>query len=78
MPDFEIYVEDDRYSVPTLYLITAASQAGALAMADDVWRSSDHHLSVELLQDGERLAVLGANPTTEQDFNGSAGAASAA
>jgi hypothetical protein len=59
MPDFEVFVDDDRYSVPSLYLITAPSEARARLTAEEVWRSSDHHLGVELRCDGERVCAFG-------------------
>jgi uncharacterized protein YmfQ (DUF2313 family) len=59
MADFEVYVDDDRYSVPTLYLIAAMSEHQARAKAQEVLDASDHHQGVELLQDGERLFALG-------------------
>jgi hypothetical protein len=59
MPDFEVYVDDDRYSVPSLYLITASSEARARAMAEELLTGSDHHQGVELRQDGERVYALG-------------------
>jgi hypothetical protein len=59
MPTFEVYVDDDRYSVPSLYLITADNAARARAMAEELWRGSEHHLGVEVMRDGERLFVEG-------------------
>lgn len=59
MPDFEVYIDDDRYSVPSLYLITAQSDARARAVAEELWRSSEHHRGVELRRDGERLFGAG-------------------
>jgi hypothetical protein len=59
MPDYQVYVDDDRYSVPSLYLITADSEARARAMAEELLSGSDHHQGVELRQDGESLYVLG-------------------
>jgi hypothetical protein len=59
MPDFEVYIDDDRYSVPSLYLITASSQVRARAMAEELLAGSDHHRGVELRQDGEPLYALG-------------------
>ena len=73
MADFEVYVDDDRYSVPTLYLITAHSEQAARAEAQTVLDASDHHLGVELLRDGEPLfalgsfAVLGRAPNSRQE-----------
>ena len=59
MADFEVYIDDDRYSVPSLYLITASSDTRARAVVEDLWRSSGHHLGAELRRDGERVAVFG-------------------
>jgi hypothetical protein len=59
MADFEVYVDDDRYQVPSLYLITASNEAKARAIVDELWRSSEHHHGVELRRDGERLLGLG-------------------
>ena len=59
MADFEVYVDDDRYSVPTLYLIAATSEQAARAEAQAMLDASDHHQGVELLHDGERLYALG-------------------
>jgi hypothetical protein len=59
MPDFEVFIDDDRYSVPSLYLITANSEARARAKAEELLRASDHHQGIELRQDGERIFALG-------------------
>jgi hypothetical protein len=58
-PVFELYIDDDRYAVPSLYLITAITEAEARAEAEGVWDNSDHHLGVELRRDGERIYALG-------------------
>ena len=56
MPTFEVYIDDDRYSVPSLYLITAVNDARARDIAENLWRDSQHHLAAfELCQQGERL-----------------------
>lgn len=59
MADYEVYVDDDRYRVPSLYLITAASEARARAVSEELWLTSSHHLGVELRRDGERVLGLG-------------------
>jgi len=59
LADFEVYVDDDRYEVPSFYLISAASAARAKVLAEELWRSSAHHRGVELLSDGVRLAAMG-------------------
>lgn len=58
--NFELYIDDDRYSVPTLHLIAALDEAMALEMARIRLEESDHHVGVELWRDGRRLVVLGA------------------
>ena len=69
MADYEVYVDDNRYQVPSLYLISAGDEARARAIADELWRSSTHHRGVELRKDGERLLGLGslAIPTVRPD-----------
>jgi hypothetical protein len=59
MADFEVYIDDDRYSVPSLYLITAQTDAGARTAAEQMLASSEHHQGVELRRDGERVFALG-------------------
>jgi hypothetical protein len=59
MTTFELYVDDDRYSIPTLHLIENQSDERALAMAKVVWLDSEHHLGVELRRDGERISGFG-------------------
>jgi hypothetical protein len=59
MTTFEVYVDDDRYAVPSLYLVTARGEARGRAMAEALWRESDHHRGVELRLHGERLYGVG-------------------
>lgn len=59
MADYEVYVDDDRYQVPSLYLISASSETRARAIVDELLSSSEHHHGVELRRDGERLLGLG-------------------
>lgn len=59
MADYEVYVDDDRYQVPSLYLISALNEARAQAIANELLRSSAHHRGVELRHAGERLLGLG-------------------
>lgn len=66
---FELYVDDDRYSVPTLHLITAATAAQAQAQAERILRESAHHVGAELRRDGERLAGLGSFATRRHPTN---------
>ena len=59
MADYEVYVDDDRYQVPSLYLISALTDARAHAIASELLSSSAHHRGVELRHAGERLLGLG-------------------
>jgi hypothetical protein len=56
---FEIFVHDDRYSVPTLHLVPAAYESAARRLAQVLLLSSAHHQGVELWRDGEQLLSLG-------------------
>ena len=55
---FEVFIDDSRYSVPTLYLI-AADEAGAIEAAQRMLTDSPHHLGAELRLDGRRLIGFG-------------------
>jgi hypothetical protein len=59
MADFEIYIDDGRYSAPSLYLVSAASEARARALAERLLNASAHHRGVELRRQDERLFALG-------------------
>ncbi|HEY1427113.1 MAG TPA: hypothetical protein VGF50_10610 [Caulobacteraceae bacterium] len=59
MADYEVYVDDDRYQVPSLYLISALTESRAQAIATELFRSSAHHHGVELRHAGERVLGLG-------------------
>jgi hypothetical protein len=56
---FEIYVDDDRYAVPTLHLVIAADQGAATTIAERMVAESPHHLGAELCLEGRRLAGMG-------------------
>lgn len=59
MTAFEVFVHDDRYSVPTLHLISADDDLDAREAADVLLRASPHHLGVELWSGGDQIAALG-------------------
>lgn len=68
MRTFQIFVTDDRYSVPTLYIVQASSAARACELAEGIFADSLHHLGVEVLDDGACILTLGAvAPTTPAD-----------
>jgi hypothetical protein len=56
---FEFYLDDDRYSVPTLKLVVADDEARALAVAQTLLDESGHHRGVEVCVAGERVTGLG-------------------
>ncbi len=58
-PIFEIYVDDDRYAVPTLHLVAADSEADARLIVDALMDENAHHLGVELCHEGRLLLRLG-------------------
>jgi hypothetical protein len=59
MKTYELFVHDDRYSVPTLHLITVADATIAQLTAEALLRANAHHLGVELCCEGEQILVLG-------------------
>ncbi|HEX3700729.1 MAG TPA: hypothetical protein VHV27_08660 [Phenylobacterium sp.] len=62
MNTFEAFVHDDRYTVPTLHLLSAKDDVEARTIADALLRASPHHLGVELCRNGEQIGILGACP----------------
>jgi len=75
MASFEVFIDDDRYRVPSLYLIDAVDEGAARRLASKLWRESAHHLGVELRRDGVRLH--GEGSMTVDDASGSMGVAAA-
>jgi hypothetical protein len=59
MLTFEVYLDDARYQVSSLYLIAAESDEAAWGLAQEMWRESRHHRGVELRRDGVRLRGAG-------------------
>jgi hypothetical protein len=59
MPTFEVYIDDDRYAVPSLYLISVGSEAAARAAVQRLLDESPHHQGVELRCEGERIFGAG-------------------
>jgi hypothetical protein len=68
---FEVFVYDDRYSVPTLQLISADDDFEARQAADALLRASPHHLGVELWRGGDQIAALGVCAERRRDPGGS-------
>jgi hypothetical protein len=56
---FEIFVHDDRYSVPTLHLVSCGDETGAWAAAEALLQASPHHLGVEVCCADQQVLSLG-------------------
>jgi hypothetical protein len=56
---FELYVDDDRYSVPTLRLFVATDEIQARDLAAELFMESAHHLGVEVRRGDRRIGALG-------------------
>ena len=50
---FALYVDDDRYSVPTLFTAELADDASATTLRRTYYASSPHYFAVEIW-DGDR------------------------
>ena len=59
MGEFQIFVTDDRYSIPTLYIVEAASAARACELAEGIFAESRHHLGVEVFDEASCILTLG-------------------
>ena len=53
---YTLYIEDDRYSVPTLDILTAADDAEALRLAAERQSSSPHYRAIEIRLDDRFVA----------------------
>ena len=70
MPDFEFYIRDDRYLVPTLRILTAPDVAGASEKARSILAESLHHLSVEVFADGDLVFAIGSSASDHSSLEG--------
>jgi hypothetical protein len=57
---FELFVYDDRYSVPTLHLVSCGDETGARNAAEALLQASRHHLGVEVCCGDLQILSLGA------------------
>jgi hypothetical protein len=57
--DFEIFIDDDRYSVPSLYLISVVDHERARLHAERLLYESAHHRGVEVRHGGVRVYGAG-------------------
>ncbi|HKR87383.1 MAG TPA: hypothetical protein VJS38_04360 [Phenylobacterium sp.] len=60
---FELYVDDDRYVVPTLRFFIAINEMQARQMAARLLTESPHHLGVEVRVGDRRVDALGSFAT---------------
>ena len=64
MPDFQFYVTDDRYSVPSLLFIATRDAKSARTMAERML-ADEHQHGVEVWRDEHKLFSLAeADPST--------------
>jgi hypothetical protein len=63
LPTFELFLDDDRYAVPTFHLVVSEDVGGVLNTAQRLLEESDHHRGVEVCRGGERLDGLGSFAT---------------
>jgi hypothetical protein len=63
LPDLQVFVTDDRYSIPTLHMIFADSAGSVRELAERLLASSPHHLGVEVYEKDSRIFTLGAVAT---------------
>lgn len=59
MQTFAFYVEDNRYTVPTLKLEGCLDELEAHSRAETILGQSPHHCGVEVCLDGKRLFGIG-------------------
>ena len=55
MQDFQLYVDDDRYTVVSLRFLTVASVERARELAEQVLVESPHPRGIELCQTGAHI-----------------------
>jgi hypothetical protein len=58
-PIFEIYVDDDRYAVPTLHLMPADDVANAREIVSRLLSENIHHRGAELCFEGRLIVGIG-------------------
>jgi len=56
MRDFTLFVQDERYSVPTVVFVTLADALGAAQLARTRLEESAYHLAIDLHEGEDHLA----------------------
>jgi hypothetical protein len=65
MRDFTLYIEDERYKIATLRLVTAGDERLAREMAISCLGESSHHLAVEVCEEGRLLFKVARDETSD-------------
>lgn len=58
MRTFVFLIHDQRYSVPTLAIVTAPDEAGARVLAEQRLAETSHYEAIEVLEDETELFRL--------------------
>ena len=74
MHTFQLYITDDRYSVPTLKLVLASNSNGAREEAERMLMESPHHVRVVGFLNALRLFDV-ARPAEDRDLAPAGGVA---
>jgi hypothetical protein len=64
--DFQVFITDDRYSVPTLHIVQAASAEAALELARRLVAENLHHLGAEVCDEGIVISSIGVVRTSRK------------
>ncbi len=59
MISFQLYIEDARYAVPTLYFVECSDEGRVTEIAFRKLAESRHHLGVEVRRGDERVLGIG-------------------
>jgi hypothetical protein len=59
MANFQLFIDDDRYSVTTLRLLAWTNEQRAREAAETILRESPHHRGVELYRGARRVLGIG-------------------
>ncbi len=68
MQTFELYIDDDRYTVTTLRFLLLRDARRAREKAESAMSESAHHRGVEVYRGGARLFGLGSLETAAREL----------
>jgi hypothetical protein len=63
MRTFHFYVDDARCGTPREFVVEAGGEDRARTLAERMLADSEHHLGVEVCEDGQRLLGVGSFAT---------------